>query len=256
MASELNSDIRDGRQHLAAIREHEDEFERITEKIAKIKPSPDAPGLLESLGTALAYLNQIATCDWGCQETSAEHVRRHLIARATSNIRAGLRLLSASYVPEALACYRSSWEVVNLLHLFRASDGSFKQFLSSSENARDKKFGTARVRRRLEELGTVSLIDDKIYKLLSRRYVHPTTTSAPLFLRVKGGSHLNFHEIQTTILALLAHFNLMAVGLFTFGMDLLEITGKEDGLGQIGLQLQGSARTYLSMTQAMLEDEG
>lgn len=256
MKSELNSDIKVGRQHLAAIREHEDDFERFLEEIAEIKPSPDAPELLGSLGVALAYLNQIATCDWGCNETSAEHVRRHLIARATSNVRASLRLLSASYIPEALACYRSSGEVVNLLHLFRASDKSFNQFLSSSENARDKNFSAAKVRRRLEELGTVSLIDDNIYKLLSRKYLHPATISAPLFLGVRGTSNLNFHEAPKILLTILAVLNLTAVGLLAFGMDLWEITGREDDVDQIAPQLHETARAYLTMAQAMLEGEG
>ena len=75
-----------------------------------------APQTMDALGTALSYLDRIASCWWGCRQDT--HIEERLVGKAASNARAALHLLRSGYYDEALGLVRQIGETANLACLF------------------------------------------------------------------------------------------------------------------------------------------
>ena len=136
-----------------------------------------APRTVEALGTALAYLDRIGMCAWGCKGDG--HSGEHLVARATSNAKAALRLLRAGYYDEAFSLIRQVGEVANLLCLFVQSKESHSSWRAASEKKRGEKFRAGVVRKELEKLELPSPMDYGLYRELSGDFVHANPGSVP-----------------------------------------------------------------------------
>ena len=63
-----------------------------------------APQTMEALGTALSYLDRIATCWWGCRQ--GPHVEERMIGRVSSNARVALLGMRSGYYDEVLGLIR------------------------------------------------------------------------------------------------------------------------------------------------------
>ena len=90
-----------------------------------------APQSMDALGTALSYLDRIASCWWGCRQDT--HIEERLVGKVASNARAALHLLRAGYYDEALGLVRQIGETANLACLFVQSAESHEEWKSASE---------------------------------------------------------------------------------------------------------------------------
>ena len=68
---------------------------------------------MDALGTALSYLDRMASCWWGCRQST--HIEERLVGKVASNARAALHLMRAGYYDEALGLIRQIGETANLL---------------------------------------------------------------------------------------------------------------------------------------------
>ena len=136
-----------------------------------------APKTIEALGTALSYLDRIASCWWGCD--GGDHQRERIIGRAVSNTRAALLLLRSGYYDEALGVTRQIGEIANLLLLFMRDDEAFVEWAGLGDQARRRKFQAVRVRETLEALGFGMAMDEDLYRKLSGVSVHANPNTVP-----------------------------------------------------------------------------
>lgn len=136
-----------------------------------------APRTIRALGTALSYLDRIASCWWGCE--GGGHPRERVVGRAVSNARAALLLLRSGYYDEALGMVRQIGEVANLLLLFIGDDGAFRQWLDLDDQGRRRSFSAVQVRERLEEAGLGMAMDQDLYRKLSGMSVHASPHTMP-----------------------------------------------------------------------------
>ena len=90
-----------------------------------------APQTMDALGTALSYLDRIASCWWCCRQDT--HIEERLVGKATSNARAALHLLRSGYYDEALGLIRQIGETANLACLFVQSAESHEEWKGPSE---------------------------------------------------------------------------------------------------------------------------
>jgi hypothetical protein len=149
-----------------------------------------APQTLEALGTALSYLDRIASCWWGCQ--GGDHRHERLMGRAVSNARATLLLLKSGYHDEGLGLVRQMGETANLLFLFSESEESFAEWTNATESERRRNFSAVKVRLKLAELTPVMPMGEDLYHQLSGVSIHtnPNTTPQsynPLEMPTMGG---------------------------------------------------------------------
>ena len=136
-----------------------------------------APQTLDSLGTALSYLDQIASCRWGCGHVA--HIEERLVGRVTSNARAALRLLRSGYYDESLGLARQIGETANLLSLFVQSKGSHEHWKNASKEEIRRDFSPARVRQWLEGLKLPLPMNKDTYGTLSGQSVHVNPSTSP-----------------------------------------------------------------------------
>ena len=136
-----------------------------------------APKTADALGTALAYMDCIATCRWGCKQGS--HTEERLVGRATSNARAALRLLRSGYYDEALGLVRQIGETANLVSLLVQSEEAYEQWKGASEELIQNAFTPVRVRLRLEQLTLPLPMDQATYRLLSTQSIHVNPNTSP-----------------------------------------------------------------------------
>ena len=136
-----------------------------------------APQTMDRLGTALSYLDRIASCWWGCRQGS--HVEERLVGRVASNSRAALQLLRSGYYDEALGLVRQIGETANLLSLFMQSEESYEQWKGASEDVVRNDFSPGMVRKRLEELPLPLPMDRETYGLLSTQSIHVNPDTSP-----------------------------------------------------------------------------
>lgn len=136
-----------------------------------------APKAIEALGTALSYLDRIASCWWGCD--GGDHQRERVVGRAVSNTRAALLLLRSGYYDEALGMARQIGEIANLLLLFISDDGAFREWADLSDQERRRSFRAVRVRERLEAAGSGMAMDEDLYRKLSGVSIHADPNTVP-----------------------------------------------------------------------------
>ena len=132
---------------------------------------------MEALGTALAYLDCIASCWWGCRQ--GDHIEERLLGRAASNARAALLALRSGYYDEALGLVRQIGETDNLLCLFMQSVEFREKWKGASEDEVRNQFGPAQVRLMLEKFPLPLPMDQDAYALLSRQSIHVTPNTSP-----------------------------------------------------------------------------
>ena len=169
-----------GREFLSAVREQEEQFQVIFEEWAAADIDFGTADLLERLEAALSYLDCVPRCRWGCEDSGADHLEKHIIARTSSNARVAIRLSMFGYLSEAFAITRSMGEVANLMHLFRASEDSLEMYRNASASGRNKHFSAGKVREKLDGLNVGSFMDRELYGNLSREFVHTSANWSPL----------------------------------------------------------------------------
>ena len=194
-----------GRDFLIAIREQEDQSETIFEEWFAAEVELDSADLFGKLGTALSYLDRVPRCSMGCGDSSGlGHLEKHLVAMVTSNARASIRLLMAGYLTEAATITRSMGETVNLMFLFMNSEDYLETYRKASMSARQKHFSPGKVRKKLENLGTGSLMDQEPYRMFSQFFVHTTAALSPLSNSVSGApAEKQLHEVVAALRSLM-----------------------------------------------------
>ena len=136
-----------------------------------------APQTMDGLGTALSYMDRIASCWWGCRQDT--HTEERLVGRVASNARAALHLLRTGYYDEALGLVRQIGEIANLACLFVQSTKSHEKWKDASEAVARNDFSPVKVRLRLEELPLPLPMDQDTYGLLSKQSVHVNPETSP-----------------------------------------------------------------------------
>ena len=198
--ADRNQDIPVGSDFLDAVRDQE---RRCEERFDEWLPGAGvrAPKTLEALGTALSYLDRIASCWWDCR--AGPHIEERLVGKADSNARAALRMLRSGYYDEALGLIRQIGETANLLCLFLQSTALHQKWKGASERVIRSDFSPVNVRLKLEELPLPLPMDQDTYSLLSKQsvHVHPETSPQshnPFGLPTLGG----YFQVAGALLAL------------------------------------------------------
>ena len=165
-----------GSDFLRVVREQE---RRCEDTLNEWLPSAGvkAPQTMDRLGTALSYLDRIASCWWGCSQGT--HIGERLVGRVASNSRAALQLLRSGYYDEALGLVRQIGETANLLSLFMQSEESYEQWKGASENVARNDFSPGRIRQQLEALPLPLPMDRETYGLLSTQSIHVNPHTSP-----------------------------------------------------------------------------
>ena len=135
------------------------------------------PKTVDALGTALSYLDRLASCWWGSSES--DHKDVYLVGRAASNARAALQLIRTGHYDEAFSLIRQIGENANLICLFVQSGEEYTKWKGVSEEERRNHFSLAQVIRRLENLKRPLPMDKKLYNLLSKRATHTSPENIP-----------------------------------------------------------------------------
>lgn len=179
-----------GGEFLRMVRDRERQCEVISDSWLS-DSGVKAPRTLDALGTALSYLDRIASCQWDCRQAS--HIEERLVARATSNARAALNLLRSGYYDEALSLVRQIGETANLAILFVRCPKSLEEWKSASESGARTALRSVEVRLRLEKLQLPFPMDEHTYGELSRQSVHVNPETSPqnynLFNRPTMGAY-------------------------------------------------------------------
>lgn len=165
-----------GLQFLNAALNHQNGCEQ-----KSLKHLPQLPdGALETLtklGTALSFLDRLASCFWGCH--GREHIIERLVGRCVSSAIAALRLINFGHYDEALSLTRNIAEIGNLMFLFFEKPETIRQWIDSSEKERRSNFAPVKVRQALEALGTGVPTDSEKYGLLCEISVHVNPNTSP-----------------------------------------------------------------------------
>ena len=130
-----------------------------------------AEGILDTLGELLWWLDAIASCRWGCRE--GDHEEEHLLGRVSESGSAALLLVRRGYIGPALGAFRQLAETANLVHLFTCSSEAYKEWRTSDEGVKKNQFSAFNVRRKLEGLSCVPVMEKDAYQLLSSYGTHP-----------------------------------------------------------------------------------
>ena len=136
-----------------------------------------APQTLEALGTALSYLDRLASCWWGCR--GGGHDEEYLMEKAVSNATAAIRMLRAGYYDQAFAIIRQIGETANLICLLTHSAESRDKWQNSSEEERRGGFAYRPIWKKLKNLKFPVPMDDDLYGLLSAKYTHVERGTPP-----------------------------------------------------------------------------
>lgn len=136
-----------------------------------------APACLEEIGTALSFLDRIASCWWACQK--GDHQIERLCGRVASNARAAMRLLRFGFYDESLVHCRAMGEASNLLYLFVLDKDALDEWKRTSPSDRPDMFRPVKVRVRIESLSESVPVAHGRYELLSNRTAHVNATTNP-----------------------------------------------------------------------------
>lgn len=136
-----------------------------------------APRLYATLSDAIAGLDCMASCYWGCR--GGDHQIEYLVGRGCSSASAARLLFRNAYYDEALSLVRSVGEIVNLLFLFRLTPTAFSDWRSLEDKQRRDRYSPVKVRLAIEALGSSVPVDADRYAELSRRSVHVAPGNSP-----------------------------------------------------------------------------
>jgi hypothetical protein len=173
-----------GIEYLSALAEGEDECAKVTES-AIAGMGTKASQCYERLGTALSFLDRIASCYWAC--AGGDHTIEYLCGRAVGNGRTALRLAKFGLYDEALTLVRNIGELANLLFLFAWSPADLATWKGMSRRERMAVYRPAAVRIKLSKVETKLIpMGDEKHRLLSERAAHVTPDTRPQVHNVLG----------------------------------------------------------------------
>ena len=223
-----------------------------------------APQTLEALGTALSYLDRIASCWWGCD--GGDHLQKRLVARATSNARAALLFLKAGYYDEPLGVVRQMGEVANLLCLFIKSNESFLEWRNANEKDRRRSFSAVKVREKLETLRVPIPMNKSLYSILSGASIHANPGITPQSHNVLDLPTMGAYFQEVGALVVLNHLAPLAAFTLWFGSTLLQQPADQaialkaarrlvESIGGIDIETAGESREHVRTTTEFKELE-
>ena len=215
----------------------QDQERRCEESFTEWFPSAGVkvPQTIEALGTALSYLDRIATCWWGCNEDA--HTEERLIGRTASNTRAAFQLLRAGYYDEAFTLVRQIGETANLMSLFIQSEESYVEWRDASEKVRRNKFRAVKIRLKLEKLPLPLLMDEQLYSLLSERSVHVNPHTTPQGHNPFGLPTLGSYFQEAGALLVLNHLAEMVGFTLWLGVILVKPTTDRKSIVEAAVEL-------------------
>lgn len=132
---------------------------------------------LQVIGTSLSAFYQAATCHRKCY--GGGHLLERLVGKMYNLSCAAYSLITLGFYDEALSMIRSIGEISNLLSLSISDKDAIREWISSDEKTRRKKFSPVQVRKRIEENGGAMLANQNWYSTLSNDYIHPTPNTKP-----------------------------------------------------------------------------
>ena len=185
-----------------------------------------APQIPDALGTALSYLDLIASSWWGRRE--GDNLEERLLGKAVSHARAALRLLKIGYYDEALTIIRQMGEIANLLLLLMTSNESLLEYQNANDDERRRQFSPVKIRERLRNLGSSVPMDQDTYSLFSSQYVHVNPSSGPQNHNRFGISTLGGYFQEGGALATLNHLAALVAFMLWFGSTLPEHTRDQE----------------------------
>ena len=197
-----------------------------------------APETLEALGTALWYLDRLASCWWGCR--GGGHDEEYLMGKAVSNATAAIRMLRAGYYDQALALIRPIGETANLIYLFTESKESRDKWLNASEAKRRQGFAYGPVLRRLKALTLPLPMDKDLYGLLSGKYTHVERGTPPQLHNPIGLSTVGGYFQKVGALVALNHLGEMVGWVLCFGAILVKPPTDQKGALSASVELLSS----------------
>ena len=173
-----------GEDFLQLVWTQEDSCEIDTDKLLPTL-GRKGPACLRHVGTALSFLDRMASCWWNCR--GGDHKIEYACGRAASNSRAVLRLMRFGFYDEAMLVCRALGEVANLMQLFLFDEQTFSDWRSLSPGDAWKTFGPGKVRNRLNGLSVSPVVSGRRYGLLSQRAVHLNPGNIPQAQNFRGG---------------------------------------------------------------------
>ena len=179
-----------------------------------------APQTMEALGTALSYLDRIATCWWGCRQ--GPHVEERMIGRVASNARVALLGMRSGYYDEVLGLIRQIGETANLLCLFKQSPELHEKWNVASEEELRNDFIPVQVRMSLEKLPLPLPMDRDTYGLLSRQSIHVNPSTSPQTHNPFSVPTLGAYFQEAGALVTLNHLGGMVGWVLWLGVTLIE----------------------------------
>ncbi len=178
------------------------------------------PKTVVAIGTALSYLDRLASCWWGCKQ--GPHIEERLVGKAASSARAALQLLRSGYYDEALSLVRQIGEIANLLCLFIQSAELYEKWKGASEEEVRTDFSPVKVRRCLEKLPLPLPMDQDIYGVLSRQSVHVNPQTSPQSHNLFNHPTLGGYFQEAGALLALNHLGGMVGWVLWLGATLIE----------------------------------
>jgi hypothetical protein len=135
------------------------------------------PATIRNLGTLMSVFYRISCCAWGCN--GGDHQIEWLVGRVTNQAAGSVQLIRSAYYDESLMLIRGIGEIANLLQLFSESTEEFERWKLSSKQERQKQFSPLAVRKKLENLETLLVIEQDRYQKLCEVGTHPVPGQAP-----------------------------------------------------------------------------
>ncbi|NES97949.1 MAG: hypothetical protein F6K32_22615 [Desertifilum sp. SIO1I2] len=132
---------------------------------------------LQVIGTSLSVFYQAATCHRKCY--GGGHLLERLVGRIYNLSCAAYLLTTLGFYDESLSLIRIIGEISNLITLSIHDPEAIKEWISSDETTRHKKFSPVKVRMRIEEKGGILLANQDWYSNISNNYIHATPNTQP-----------------------------------------------------------------------------
>jgi len=138
----------------------------------------DRPTHYDCIWVACSYIDNMASCLWGCQ--GGNHGVQYLCGKISSQSKSSLYLLQHGYYDEALGLCRMIGETSNLLCLFYKDDSELKKWFEQNNYDHPiKKFKPASVRDRLEKHGIDPPMKKDRFQELSNQILHVNPHTRP-----------------------------------------------------------------------------
>ena len=133
--------------------------------------------ILNIISRCLEALYVVSTCGAGCK--GGNHLHEYLAGRCYNLGCAAFSLTRMGYYDESLNHVRSLGEIANLQSLFLADQKQEEEWRASDLATRLSRFGPAKVRQKLEKLGSLVPMDKDTYSSLCEQATHVTPETRP-----------------------------------------------------------------------------